>query len=49
VMKRAAKSTWPMNKTTFIFLLDFPCGGEPSVCGLSYPHSLKEIVEISTI
>jgi hypothetical protein len=48
VMKRAAKSTWPINRTTFIFLLDFNYGGESS-CGLSYLLRVGHVVEISTI
>jgi hypothetical protein len=38
-----------MNRTTFIFLLDFPYGGEPSFCGLSYLLRVGHVVEISTI
>jgi hypothetical protein len=38
-----------MNRTTFIFLLDFPYGGEPSFCGLFYLLRIGQVVEISTI
>jgi hypothetical protein len=38
-----------MNRTTFIFLLDFPYGGESSFCGLSYMLRVGHVVEISTI